>query len=124
LEFLFAPWPLGIIPPLQCDPWPWRAAAPAQIPALQRGNWAGKVGRGIRGSPWFDPCPELGSRWPRGRRAAVAGGASRDCPTVGEVWRLVRLHGVSRAPRGPSEGGGMGCGWGTRWDRGSLRRRP
>jgi hypothetical protein len=33
LEFLFAPRPLEIIPPLQCGPWPWPAAREDQNPA-------------------------------------------------------------------------------------------
>jgi hypothetical protein len=43
------------------------------------------MGRGIRGSPWFDLCPELGSWWPAVGGAAVAGGSRHWSSRYGAV---------------------------------------
>jgi hypothetical protein len=102
----------------------WRAAAPAQILVIRWRCRPGKVGRGVRESPWVDLRPELGSRWPWGWRGAVARGASRGCPTPGEARRPAELHAVLRAPTGPSQGVGRPCGWGVSRNRSLPRRRP
>jgi hypothetical protein len=84
----------------------------------------GKVGRRASESPLVDLRPKLGSRWPWWWRGAVAGGASRGCPTPGEARRPAGLHGVLWVPTGPSIGVGRSCGWGVSKNRSSPRRHP
>jgi hypothetical protein len=86
LEFLFAARPLELTSPLQCHPWPWGAAAPAQIPACPWGIRPGK-GRGrVRGSPRTGLMAWSGWRHCRRWCAAAAAGTSRRASCSGELW--------------------------------------